>query len=407
MYRFLFTYLFCANFLNLSAQGFQVNFQGQKQQGMGFAGTALFQDAASIFYNAGSIAFSNENSANVSVTPIFANVLYVDSATGGAYRTENPVGTPFCAYGLFQHKKLEKFKFGLGIYTPFGSTVKWEDNWIGRFAITRLKLQAIYIQPTISYRLSKKIGIGGGFIYSKGSVNLQKDIPVQDSLGNYSHVELNGKAAGFGFNLGVNFQVNDQFSMGLSYRSKIKMSVKKGEANFSVPSSLASNFPNGNFSGTLPLPDVATIGFAYKVSKKWTLAIDINHVGWKSYDTLAFDYALNTSSLLDTKSPREYKNIFAFRGGGEFRASKNLDLRFGGGFGFTPVQDGYLTPETPDANRIYGTLGISYRFTNRFSMDASLYYTHLKRAGRNIETNLNGTFTTKALAPGFSLIYNW
>lgn len=407
MYRFLFTYLFCANFLNLSAQGFQVNFQGQKQQGMGFAGTALFQDAASIFYNAGSISFSNENSANVSVTPIFANVLYVDSATGGAYRTENPVGTPFCAYGLFQHKKLEKFKFGLGIYTPFGSTVKWEDNWIGRFAITRLKLQAIYIQPTISYRLSKKIGIGGGFIYSKGSVNLQKDIPVQDSLGNYSHVELNGKAAGFGFNLGVNFQVNDQFSMGLSYRSKIKMSVKKGEADFSVPSSLASNFPNGNFSGTLPLPDVATIGFAYKVSKKWTLAIDINHVGWKSYDTLAFDYALNTSSLLDTKSPREYKNIFAFRGGGEFGASKNLDLRFGGGFGFTPVQDGYLTPETPDANRIYGTLGISYRFTNRFSMDASLYYTHLKRAGRNIETNLNGTFTTKALAPGFSLIYNW
>ena len=407
MYRFLFTYLFCANFLNLSAQGFQVNFQGQKQQGMGFAGTALFQDAASIFYNAGSIAFSNENSVNVSVTPIFANVLYVDSATGGAYRTENPVGTPFCAYGLFQHKKLEKFKFGLGIYTPFGSTVKWEDNWIGRFAITRLKLQAIYIQPTISYRLSKKIGIGGGFIYSKGSVNLQKDIPVQDSLGNYSHVELNGKAAGFGFNLGVNFQVNDKFSMGLSYRSKIKMSVKKGEADFSVPSSLASNFPNGNFSGTLPLPDVATIGFAYKVSKKWTLAIDINHVGWKSYDTLAFDYALNTSSLLDTKSPREYKNIFAFRGGAEFGASKNLDLRFGGGFGFTPVQDGYLTPETPDANRIYGTLGISYRFTNRFSMDASLYYTHIKRAGRNIETNLNGTFTTKALAPGFSLIYNW
>ena len=407
MYRFLFTYLFCASFLNLSAQGFQVNFQGQKQQGMGFAGTALFQDAASIFYNAGSIAFSNENSVNVSVTPIFANVLYVDSATGGTYRTENPVGTPFCAYGLFQHKKLEKFKFGLGIYTPFGSTVKWEDNWIGRFAITRLKLQAIYIQPTISYRLSRKIGIGGGFIYSKGSVNLQKDIPVQDSLGNYSHVELNGKAAGFGFNLGVNFQVNDKFSMGLSYRSKIKMSVKKGEADFSVPSSLASNFPNGNFSGTLPLPDVATIGFAYKVSKKWTLAIDINHVGWKSYDTLAFDYALNTSSLLDTKSPREYKNIVAFRGGAEFGASKNLDLRFGAGFGFTPVKDGYLTPETPDANRIYGTLGISYRFTNRFSMDASLYYTHLKRAGRNIETNLNGTFTTKALAPGFSLIYKW
>ncbi len=407
MYRFLFTYLFLCSLNGLYSQGFQVNFQGQKQQGMGFAGTALFHDGSSIFYNAGSVAFSKENSINLGVTPIFANVLYVDSATGNAYRTENPVGTPFSAYGLFQVKKLEKFRFGLAIYTPFGSTVQWEENWIGRFAITRLKLQAIYFQPTISYRLSPKIGIGAGFIFSNGSVNLQKDIPVQDSLGNFSHAELNGKANGFGYNLGIHFQVNDKFSVGLSYRSKIKMALKQGAATFTVPPSLNTNFPNGNFSGSLPLPDVATIGFAYKVSKKWTLAIDINHVGWKSYDTLAFDYELNTTSLLDTKSPRNYKNIFAFRGGASVSALQNLDLRFGGGFGFTPVQDGYLTPETPDANRIYGTLGLSYRFTNRFSMDASLYYTHIKRAGKNIETNLNGTFTTKALAPGFSLIYKW
>ena len=39
-------------------------------------------------------------------------------------------------------------------------------------------------------------------------MNLQKDIPVQDSLGNYSHVELNGKAAGFGFNLGYKSSLN-------------------------------------------------------------------------------------------------------------------------------------------------------------------------------------------------------
>ena len=407
MYRFLFTYFLSLNILRLYSQGFQVNFQGQKQQGMGFAGTALFQDGASIFYNAGSIAFAEKNSINIGVTPIFANVLYVDSATGKAYRTENPVGTPFCAYGLFRLKKLENFRFGLAIYTPFGSTVQWEENWIGRFAITRLKLQAIYFQPTFAYRLTDKIGIGAGFILSKGNVNLQKDIPVQDSLGNFSHAELSGKAIGFGYNLGLNFKLNAEFSIGLSYRSKIQMKVKQGDAVFSVPASLNNNFPDGDFSGALPLPDVATIGFAYKVKEKWLFVLDINHVGWKTYDTLAFDYEQNTSSLLDTKSPRKYKNIFAFRAGAAFNASKNLDLRFGGGFGFTPVQDGYLTPETPDGNRIYGTLGFSYRFTDQFSMDASLYYTYIKRAGNNNETNLNGTFTTKALAPGFSLIYNW
>jgi long-chain fatty acid transport protein len=82
-----------------------------------------------------------------------------------------------------------------------------------------------------------------------------------------------------------------------------------------------------------------------------------------------------------------------------------LTLRLGGGFGFTPVQDGYVTPETPDANRIYGTFGLSYRIGEKFSIDASLYYTQMKRSDTNQETNLSGTFSTKAIAPGIGLIY--
>lgn len=96
------------------------------------------------FFNPGSVAFSNENSINIAATTIFANVLYVDSATGEGYRTQNPVGTPFSAYGLFQAHKHDKLKLGLAAYTPFGSTVQWQDAWIGRFALTRLELKAIF-----------------------------------------------------------------------------------------------------------------------------------------------------------------------------------------------------------------------------------------------------------------------
>jgi len=136
-----FSYILSLFFIPIvvNSQGFQVNFQGQKQQGMGCAGTALYQDGASIFFNPGSVAFSNENSINLGITPIVGNVLFVDSATGQGYRTENPVGTPFSAYGLFQAHKHDKLKFGIAAYTPVGSTVQWEDAWIGRFALTRLE----------------------------------------------------------------------------------------------------------------------------------------------------------------------------------------------------------------------------------------------------------------------------
>lgn len=394
--------------LGIFGQGFQVNFQGQKQQGMGCAGTALYTDASTLFFNPGAAAFANKSEINLATTPIFAHVHYTDSATQLSYDTENPVGTPFSAYGLYRFKKsLEPLSAGLAIYTPFGSTVQWEPNWIGRFALTRLSLKAIFIQPTFSYRISERLGIGGGFVLSSGSVNLQKDIPVQDSLGNYGHAELAGKALGFGYNLGVLFHIDSRFSVGLTYRSKVSMAVSDGQASFTVPTSLAPNFPNGTFSAALPLPSVLTLGLACAVSEKWKLVLDINHVNWKTYDTLAFDYAQNTSSLSDTKSARNYKSIFAFRGGASYTPNKNLVFRAGGGFGFTPVQAGFVTPETPDANRCYGTIGLSYCCNTHFSVDASFYATKLTRTDRNLETQLNGTFRTVALAPGISLNYKW
>lgn len=403
-------YLFLVLFLTPAfcyPQGFQVNFQGQKQQAMGCAGTALQTDGASLFFNPGASAFAKENSVNIAVTPIFANVMYVDSATNDVYRTENPVGTPFSAYGLFQLKEDGKLKLGIGAYTPFGSTVQWEKNWIGRFAITRLELKAIFIQPTISYRISDKIGIGAGFVYSTGNVNLQKDIPVQFEDGTFAKAELAGKAQGFGYNLGVQINASEKLGIGINFRSKVQMNLNDGEATFTVPSGLEPNFPDGKFVGALPLPQVTTLGFSYKMNDKWAFVLDINHVAWKAYDTLAFDYELNTASLLDTKSPRNYKNIVAFRAGASYKVMENLEVRFGGGYGLTPVQDGYVTPETPDGNRAYGTFGLGYELGKHFAIDASCYYTQITRAAINYETNLSGTFTTKALAAGIGFIYKW
>jgi len=388
-------------------QAFQVNFQGNKQQGMGLAGSALYLDGSSLFYNPGSVAFSNENSANIGFTPVFANILFVDSTTYNGYRTNNPVGRPFYAYGLYQLKDSSALKLGLAVYTPFGSTVQWEENWIGRFALTRLSLSSIFIQPTVSYKINDRLGIGGGFIGSLGNVNLQRDLPLQFENGAYANVELSGRAFGLGYNLGIQFNATDKFSLGLTYRSQINMKVQDGRAEFNVPNGLQANFPNGIFTSSLPLPQVATLGLAYKFTDKLTAVADVNFVGWKAYDTLAFDYELNTNSLQDTKSARDYENIFAFRGGVSYALFDAFTIRAGGGFGFTPVKAGYATPETPDANRFYGTFGLSYTFGDNFSMDASLFYTQIQRAETNIETNLSGTYFTKAVAPGISLIYKW
>lgn len=393
--------------LILRSQGFQVNLQGQKQQAMGSAGTALVQDAAILFYNPGGASFLEKSEINAGFTPIFARGKYIDANTNASARTNSPMGTPFSLYAAFGFKRVEKLKLGLAVYTPFGSTVQWEDGWTGRFALTRLELKAIFVQPTLSYKITDKIGIGAGFVYSTGSVNLQKDIPVLGSDGNYGHAELDGSATGFGYNAGIYFRPTDKLSFGLTYRSQVDMKVDDGEATFTVPNALATNFPNGKFTAALPLPQIASFGVAYKFSDKFNMAFDFNYAGWKAYDTLAFDYETNTTSLLDTKSARSYKNTYAFRLGGKYMVTEDFTAMAGISFNTTPVKDGYVTPETPDADRITYTAGVSYKFGEHISLDASFLFVSLKRKDKNLETNLDGTFKTNVCAPGIGFNYKF
>ena len=387
-------------------QGYQVNLQGQVQQGMAGAGTALMHDASALFFNPGGASFIDRSEVTVGMTPTFAKGQFTENLTNATATTTSPVGTPFSAYGLFQIKDSSRVKLGMAVYTPFGSTVEWEEGWVGRFALTRLALKAIFFQPTVSFRLTDKIGIGAGFVYSYGAVNLRKDIPLQDQDGNYGTVELDGTGKGFGYNVGIYFEPTNYLNFGLTYRSQVNMNISSGTATFNVPASVADKFPSGGFSSSLPLPQVLTFGVGFKPSSQLSFALDANYVGWNAYDTLAFDYETNTESLEDTKSARNYENTVAVRVGGQYKFNENMIARLGVGYTLTPVQDGYVTPETPDANRMNYTAGFGYKLGDKFQFDLSFLYTQVQREDINLETGLDGKFKTRVLAPGFSVTYN-
>lgn len=388
-------------------QGYQANFQGQKQQAMGSTGAGLLLDGASLFFNPGSSAFLKKSSINAAFSPVFVNVMFQEQGTQDIGRTNSPMGTPFAFYGVYKPKEDSKWTYGLAAYTPFGSTISYEEGWLGRFALTRLKLLSIFVQPTVAYKINDQWGIGGGFAVCYGSVNLQKDLPIQFDDSSYAHVELSGKSLGFGGNIGVFFKPNENLSFGLTYRTQVNMNLKDGSADFTVPDAVADKFPDGKFTGALPLPQVATFGIGYSPIEKLKVAFDVNFIGFKCYDTLAFDYEQNTESLLDSKLPRMYNNTFAFRLGAQFQVSEQIALRAGVAYTLPPAEDNYVTPETPDGRKIAPSLGLTYAPIENFTIDASLIYAKYHRNSTNQELNLNGTYTTIALVPGIGLTYKF
>jgi long-chain fatty acid transport protein len=387
------------------SQSFQVNLQGQKQTAMGGAGTGVAMDEASVFFNPGAVSFLKQNGVQGGVNGIMLKTAFSQTGSNLTEHNQNKLPTPFAAYAVFGSPE-NRLRFGIGVYTPFGGAMHWDPNWTGKYAVTSLDLQAIYIQPTLSLKISDNIGIGGGLVYSLGKVDLQRAIPITLNNGESSTAQLKGTSKDFGWNAGIYVKTLSGISIGLTHRSKVNATVKDGDANFNIPDALRSTFPT-KFNATLPLPATSTLGFGFYPSEKTTIALDINWVQWHVYKDLSFDYD-NNARIPDTHSPRNYKDAATFRLGIENKANSFLALRVGIGYALTPVSDGYVTPEVPDANRLLLSAGIGLKPSDRFGVDFSFLYENVvARSGTNIETGLSGTFKTVAYIPGVALSYKF
>ena len=407
MRKILLLMLACMPFAVFS-QGFQVNLEGQKQIGMGHTGTGLLLDGSSVFFNPGAVANLSQNYVQAGVSPLWFKSAFVPAGSNAQYNTANKVAPPFNAYAVWGPKEA-RWKIGMGIYTPYGGLTDWGNTWAGKYSLISLDLKTIFFQPTFSYKLADFISIGAGFVYNHGSVNLKRAIPLADANNPSGQAELKGGGNGIGFNAGVFIDTKTGLTIGITHRSKVNTKLNDGDALFTVPQSAQSNFTSPNkFSAELPLAATTSIGFGFTPSSKWLLAFDANYVQWDAYKALAFDYANNTTALQDTYSPRNYKNAVSLRVGAQYKATDKFTFRAGGGYASTPVRDGYVTPEVPDANRGFYTAGLSYMVSKNFDLDLSFEYEHLgSRTQTNIETQLSGTFKSNVYIPGIALVYHW
>lgn len=402
------TFLFSlALSLNVVAGGFQVNLQGNRSAGMGHTGTGLRLGAASGFFNPGALAFSRSE-VLIGINLISAYVGYREFEPGiyQAQKTDD-IGTPFHGYAAFKLSDDSPFVFGLGVYTPFGSSIAYDDDWKGQFLLREMGLRAIFYQGTIAYQVNERLGIGLGYVFGTGDFVLRRAVPLQLNNGEYGEANLSGAGIGHGFNVGVFYDIAENISIGASYRSGIGVSLEEGKARFDVPPALSANFPETNFTTQLNLPSVLNLGLGIKATEKLTLALDMNYVAWSSYDTLSFDFEQNTDNLEDVNSPRQYRNVVILRLGAEYELNDKLTLRAGTYYDFTPVQDGFMTPETPDMDKIGVSIGASYTY-NKLTVDASfLFVTPGERSDTNLETQFAGVWSSRAFIPGVSFSYKF
>lgn len=394
------------------AGGFRVSLQGVKQLAMAHT-SAHTEDASIAFFNPAGISFiPSKLSVAVGGFGAISEVEYQSLETLQSYKTENPVGTPL--YAAIAYKVTNNVSVGLSVTTPFGSTVKWADDWTGREVVQKMELKSFYFQPMVSYKFNDWASIGVSYIYAKGMVDWDKAVT---NLGGTLNIN-DEKATGSGFGLGFYLKPSSNLDLSIAYRSAVIMKAENGMATFTgVPEAVLTS-PQLNvgadgqdaFTAELPLVDEYTIGLTYKITPKWLVSADFNYHGWERYSklTLDFENALvgNQADKTVLVSPKNFKNAKTFRIGTQYMLTDKLAGRLGYYFDESPYEDKYFIPETPSFDASVVTAGLGYKF-GKLGVDlaAALSFPEARKVTNDF-LSFRGQAKAKAMYLGLGFTYN-
>lgn len=396
---------------NVFASGFQINEHGARAMAMAGAFTGVANDPSVLYYNPAGLTNLNGTHFMAGVTLIAPSATFEGpSPSTTEWEMESQVFTPFNVY--ITHRLNEQWGIGLGVNNQYGLGTKWEEDWAGRYLAVDTEIRTFYFAPSIAFRPSEVFSIGVGLTYVLADVKIIRNAPHPvDGQPDYQ-VSLEGDGNSLGFTAGVLVQPSDMVSLGLSYRSENSYDME-GDATsdpegFTHPLLGFIAFPNGPITAPLTTPQNITFGIGLMPSEKLTLSADFQYVGWSSYDKLEVTFEEYPTSDQPTvqSTPREYENSFIVRAGAEYLMSDKFALRGGLLYDSNPVQDKYVEPTLPDADRFGINIGFGYNLANNLKLDvAYLLLLFSEREIDNSAFGFNGTYQNLAHLFGVNLSY--
>ena len=279
-------------------------------------------------------------------------------------------------------------RFGLSIVTPGGLSKRWSGY--GARSAEEFTLKTIEVNPTIGYRLSDKLAIGGGLrmVYSEGVVKSR----VPGSI----FRDLEGDSVDFGYNLAIHYEPTDMLALSATYRSKIDLTVEGDARLGSGPVTLY----NGSAAVTVPLPATLALAAAVDVRSDTTVEFVFERTYWSSYEQLDFNYGAPIAPPLqpffDNPIAKNWQDSNTFRLGITHHLNDRWTLMGGFAIDESPAPLKTIGFELPESDGKIISAGARYRASKQLEFAGAVLY------AKRDDLNLTATANDNALTGTFS-----
>ena len=430
--------LFAAGGANAAA--FQLAEVSTSGLGMAYAGNAAVADNASVV--ATNPALMTEfKKAEFSVGGILVDAdVDVAGTIGGVPANHKNVIPNAIVPNMYAVVPVtERFALGGGLNVNYGLKSEYGNQYAAGVYGGRTELTAL------NFNLSGAYDLGYGFSAGFGLNAIHSDAEVERHLGiggkaiapklkvlapaiayqlgsmpsNTSVSKIKGDKWSLGWNAGITYKLNENHRWGLAYHSAVNVKFKGEYSNqfpvdynallpalaasgVSLPISQATGGKNVPGSLTLNLPAYWEFSGFHKITDKLAVQYSYKYTEWKRLKSLtAYGNSGNTLFHKDEK----FSNASRYALGFSYNANDALTLRAGVAYDKSASVN-HPSISIPDTDRMWYSLGATYRFTPNLSADFG--YSHLRGKKNSFkEGSAQFKVTSKANLYGLNINYRF
>ncbi|MDG6305846.1 porin [Glaesserella parasuis] len=367
-----------------SAAAFQLAEVSTSGLGMAYAGNAAVADNASV------VATNPALMTKFKQVEISAGGVYVDadvdvegSFKGSFNRTVNGRAIPSSATGNANAKDIipsaivpnlyvvapisERFAVGGGVNVNYGLKSEFEKTYSAGVLAGKTKLSAVNYNFSSAYDLGYGFSFGAGLNAVHAKATLERHFGALNPMAPTATASrLKGDKWGFGWNVGLAYDINENNRLGVAYHSPVDLRFKgkyvgTQSTNVEIPGRL-----------NLELPAYWEISGYHKLTEKLAVQYSYKKTHWNSFQELR---AIDNNGKVLLQKDEKFNNNSRIALGVSYDVIEALTLRAGIAYDES-ASVAHPSISIPDTDRTWYTLGATYRFTPNLSVD--LAYAHLR-----------------------------
>ena len=367
--------LIAASLAFVSADTFAAAFQLAEQNvsglGRAYAGEASVADDASVVSrNPALMTLFKEKQLSVAAMAVIPDVSLEGTGTNNgipasALNDDSIAPSAIIPAGYFTMPVNDKVSVGFGAFSNFGLATEFNDDYVAGQIAGETEIVTVNMNASVAYKVSEQFsfGIGLNYIYADATivrkVGVNTQIPFSTNV-----VDLEGDDTGYGLNVGLMYQLDENSRFGFNYRTETDITF---EGTFSSP---AQSIPVLPGSVEITLPAIAEFSGSHQLDEKLGVHYSVLWTGWSSFDSLEAQVTMPTGDkFIAFEKTEDFSDAMRYSIGADYQYSENLMLRAGFAFDESPVSQQHLSISIPDTDRFWFSFGGNYAIDKNSNVD--------------------------------------